>query len=50
MLEGNRKLLFFTLIAGVAAWKLTDGNLMSVLVTLATVFGGANAIEHHSKK
>ena len=49
-LKGNRKLLFFLMLLGVAAWKLTGSELSATLITLATAFGVANGVEHFSKK
>ena len=47
---GYRKIIFFVGLLGVAAIKLDGGELSSVLITLATIFGGANAVEHYTKK
>ena len=45
-MKGNRKLLFFTMLLAVAAFKLTGSDLSSAIIALATGFGIANGAEH----
>jgi len=49
-MKGYRKLIFFASLLAVAVIKLEGAELSSVLVTLATAFGFANAVENYKPK
>lgn len=48
-MKGYRKVIVFVGLLGVAALKLDGTELASVIITLATVFGAANAFENFKK-
>jgi len=48
-MKGYRKVGVFVGLLVVAALELEDVHLASVLITLATVFGAANAVENFKK-